>query len=99
MIIRLQRTPGARVEIAQRRADPQQILWLLLLSAAYLLRDVVKIPMPDILFTGLCGMAFLFLSTGSAMGVYMFTSALTVPDFEIRLVYLAILLVKFWLRI
>lgn len=72
--------------------------WLLLIATVYLLRDIATLSMPDIVFTGLCGMAFLFLSTGSAMGVYLFTTALTVPDFEIRIVYLVVLLVKFWLR-
>ena len=74
------------------------LLWLLVFSIAYLLRDIAKLPMPDILFTGVCGLAFFLLPTGSAMGVYMFTSALTVPDFEIRLVYLAVLILKFWMQ-
>lgn len=98
MVIRLGKKPNNRIGVAENAVDQQQVFWLLLLGVAYLLRDIVMLPMPDIVFTGLCGMAFLFLSTGSAMGIYMFTSALTVPDFEIRIVYLAVLLAKFWLK-
>ena len=95
MVIRLKKPFSGTIERTERSGvDPQQLLWLLLLGIAYLLRDLAKLPMPDIVFTGLCAMAFLFLSTGSAMGVYMFTSALTVPDFEIRIVYLGVLVAK-----
>lgn len=95
MVIRLKKPFSGTIERTERSGvDPQQLLWLLLLGIAYLLRDLAKLPMPDIVFTALCATAFLFLSTGSAMGVYMFTSALTVPDFEIRFVYLGVLVVK-----
>ena len=95
MVIRLKKPFSGTIERTERSGvDPQQLLWLLLLGIAYLLRDLAKLPMPDIVFTTLCATAFLFLSTGSAMGVYMFTSALTVPDFEIRFVYLGVLVVK-----
>ena len=86
------------VAAAKDGTQGQQLLWLLLLATVYLLRDIVRLPIPGIVFTGICGIAFLFLSTGSAMGVYIFTSALTVADYEIRLVYLAVLFVKYWRR-
>ena len=96
MVIRLKGNANPAGNTAENIIDWQQLFWLLVLGVVYILRDIVKIPMPDILFTGLCGAAFVFLSTGSAMGVYLFTSALTVPDLEIRIVYLAILLAKFF---
>lgn len=74
----------------------QLVVWLVLLSILYLLRDIWAVAIPDIVFTGLCAVAFILLRPGAAMGVYIFTSALSVPDFEIRIVYLVVLLVKFW---
>lgn len=70
------------------------IAWLAVFSALYLLRDIAKIPVPEIVFTAVAALAFWLTDASSAMGFYLFTSTLTVPDFEIRFVYLVVLLAK-----
>ena len=68
----------------------QLAVWVAVFSAFYVLRDIAGVGFPDILLTAVCGLAFLFLDVGSAMGMYFFTTALTVPHNEIRIVYLAL---------
>lgn len=72
----------------------QLVIWVAVFSVAYLLRDVAGVGFPDILLTGICGLAFLFLDVGSAMGMYFFTTALTVPHNEIRIVYIVLTAMK-----
>lgn len=99
MVMKVRKPIDSKITAITNMVGTEQLLWLLLLSCAYILRDIAKLQLPDILFTGLCGLAFLFSSTGSAMGIYIFTTALTVPDFEIRVVYIAVLFCKFiWQR-
>lgn len=71
-----------------------QAFWVILFSVAYLLRDLSGIAMPDLVFTGICGAAFLVTDVGTSLGIYIFTSALTVPHTEIGTVYVLILLAK-----
>ena len=79
---------------AKVHTSMKQAAWILFLSIMYLLRDLAKLPFPDIAFSGVAAVAFLFTDAGSAMGIYLFTSALTVPDMEIRFAYLLVLLGK-----
>lgn len=72
----------------------QLMVWVAVFSAAYLLRDIAGVDFPEILLTGICGLAFLFLDIGSAMGMYFFTTALTVPHNEIRIVYIVLTALK-----
>ena len=70
------------------------MIWVAVFSAFYLLRDVAGLGVPEIVFTGICGMAFLFLDPGASLGMYIFTTALTVPHNEIRIVYMALICLK-----
>lgn len=63
------------------------VLWVAVFSAFYMLRDVVGVGLPDVVLTGICGMAFLLLEPGASLGMYIFTTALTVPHNEIRIIY------------
>ena len=72
----------------------QQTSFILLLSVLYLFRDLGGVNIPDIVFSGLCAVAFILMDMGTCLGVYMFTTALTVPHNEITIVYLGILLGK-----
>lgn len=71
-----------------------QAVWIIAFAALYLLRDLAGVKFPDLAFSGLCMVGFLWLDRGSAAGILLFTSALTVPHNEIRLLYLAVVLVK-----
>ena len=71
-----------------------QIFWIGLFSVFYLMRDLLGIAFPDLVFTGICGLAFLLTDVGTSLGIFIFTTALTVPHVEIRFVYLIILVAK-----
>lgn len=71
-----------------------QTLWIVAFAALYLLRDLAGVKFPDLVFSGLCMVGFLWLDRGSAAGILLFTSALTVPHNEIRLLYLAVVVAK-----
>lgn len=71
-----------------------QILFIAVFSLLYVVRDIGGIGFPDIIFSGLCAAVFLVADIGTAIGVYMFTTALTLPHNEIRIFYIAILLIK-----
>lgn len=71
-----------------------QMFWIALLSVLYLARDLGGVAFPDIVFSGLCAAAFLATDIGTSLGIFMFTSALTLPLNEIRILYLAILIIK-----
>ena len=72
----------------------QQVFWIALFSVFYLLRDLAGVALPDIVFTGICAVAFFVTDVGTSLGIFMFTSALTIPHVEIRFVYVIILVVK-----
>lgn len=72
----------------------QQVFWIALFSVFYLLRDLAGVALPDIVFTGICAVAFFMTDVGTSLGIFMFTSALTIPHVEIRFVYVIILVVK-----
>ena len=72
--------------------------WIIIFAAAYMVRDLMKVSVPDIVFTGICAAAFMLLDLESTLAMYLFTMVLTVPNFEIRLVYLCIMLGKFVLQ-
>lgn len=72
----------------------QQMIFILLFTVLYLFRDLGGANVPDIVFTGLCAVAFILTDMGTCLGMYIFTTALTVPHNEIRIAYLAIILVK-----
>ncbi len=74
--------------------EKQQMIFILLFSVFYLLRDLAGVAFPDILFSGLCALGFLMMDKGTCLGVYMFTTTLTVPHNEIILVYIILLLAK-----
>ena len=71
-----------------------QIFWILLLSVMYFARDIGGVYFPDLVFSGLCAIAFFVLDYGAALGVYAFTTSLTLPENEIMLFYLLIILLK-----
>ena len=71
-----------------------QVFFVLLLSILYLARDLGRVNFPDIVFSGICGLAFVLLDYGSALGVFVFTTAITVPHNEIMLLYIAVFLIK-----
>lgn len=72
----------------------QQAVFILLFTVMYLIRDLGGANVPDIVFSGFCAVAFILMDMGSCLGVYMFTTALTVPHNEIAIVYLVILFFK-----
>ena len=72
----------------------QQAIFILLFAVLYLFRDLAGANIPDILFSGLCAVAFIVMDAGTSLGVYIFTTALTVPHNEIVLFYTIILLAK-----
>ena len=74
-----------------------QVLWIILFSSLYLLRDIVGVSFPDIVFSGFCALIFLVADTGTALGLYMFTTALTVPHNEICIFYIVIMIVKLYM--
>lgn len=72
----------------------QQMIFILLFTVLYLFRDLAGANIPDIVFSGLCAAAFMMADVGTALGMYIFTTALTVPHNEIRIVYLVIVFAK-----
>lgn len=72
----------------------QLVCWVAVLSVIVLLRDLFDVNFPDIVISGLCALGFLFLNIGSGLGLYIFTSALTLPHNEIRIFYLVISCLK-----
>lgn len=75
-----------------------QVVWILLFSLLYLLRDLAGVGFPDIVFSGLCAVIFFLVDTGTALGLYIFTTALTVPHNEIAIFYVIIMLVKLYME-
>ena len=69
-------------------------LFVVFFSFLYLIRDLFGVFFPDIVFSGVCAMAFFFLNDGAALGMYIFTTALTVPQNEIMLLYVFIFCIK-----
>lgn len=80
----------------QLSIDSSSMQWLvlILLSALYLLRDIYGVVFPDLIFSGLCAAAFLVLDSGYSLGVYIFTTALTLPHNEIMIFYVIMILLK-----
>lgn len=72
----------------------QQVFWIALFSVFYLLRDLAGVALPDIVFTGICAVAFFMTDVGTSLGIFIFTSALTIPHIEIRFVYAIIMVTK-----
>ncbi len=81
----------ASIILDQRK---QQAIFIVLFAVLYLLRDLIGLSIPDVVFSGLCAVAFMLTDAGTALGIYIFTTALTAPHNEIRIIYLGILLVK-----
>lgn len=80
----------------QLSIDGSSMQWLvlILLSVSYLLRDIYGVIFPDLVFSGLCAAAFLILDSGYSLGVYIFTTALTLPHNEIMILYVIMTLIK-----
>lgn len=72
----------------------QQMVFILLFTVLYLFRDLGGTAIPDIVFTTLCALSFIVADMGTCLGMYMFTTALTVPHSEIRIVYFVIIIAK-----
>lgn len=72
----------------------QQMIFILLFAVLYLLRDLGGANIPDIVISGLCAVAFIVMDIGTSLGMYVFTTALTVPHNEIVIVYMAVLIGK-----
>ena len=72
----------------------QQAVFIVLFTLLYLLRDVGGIHVPDFVFTGICAIAFAVMDMGTCLGMYMFTSVLTVSHNEISIIYLVMLIFK-----
>lgn len=70
------------------------LLFVSAFSALYLVRDLIGVYFPDIVFSGICALAFLLLSNGAALGLYIFTTTLTVPHNEIMLLYVVMFCLK-----
>lgn len=75
----------------------QQAIFILLFAVLYIFRDLADASIPDIVFSGLCAIGFILTDAGTGLGLYMFTTALTVPQNEIILFYIIILLGKMFL--
>ncbi len=72
----------------------QQMIFILLFAVLYLFRDLGGSNIPDSVFTVYCAIAFILADIGTCLGMYMFTTALTVPNNEIIIVYLGIIFAK-----
>ena len=74
------------------------LLWIVLFSVLYLIRDLGGVIFPDVVFSGLCAVIFLFANMGTSIGLYIFTTALTVPHNEICIFYVLATLFKLYLE-
>ena len=68
--------------------------WISIILILYAARDLGRIGIPDVLFTAVIGLAFITLPIEDGLAVFMFTSALTLPGNEIRLLYIFSLFLK-----
>ena len=82
---------GGKIILDQGR---QQAIFIMLFTVLYLFRDLAGVNVPDLIFSGLCAVAFVLMDRGTSLGIYIFTTALTVPHNEIVIVYLVISLYK-----
>lgn len=89
---------GVDIQLGNARLTLQsgwmRTIFIIVFSSLYVIRDLAGVYFPDILFTALCGIAFLLLDYGAALGVYMFTFSLTVPMNEIMIVYVLAFAIK-----
>ena len=85
------RLSGKKIVLSDQRL---LLLFILLFSALYIIRDLIGIYFPDIIFSGICCVAFFLLSNGAALGMYIFTTNLTVPQNEIMLLYVLVFCAK-----
>ena len=69
-------------------------LWVAIITILYVLRDILTLPVPSIIFTGVCLLAFVFTDLQESMSVLVFTSVLTLPGNEIRLIYILLYFIK-----
>ena len=72
----------------------QLLAFISVFSVLYLVRDLRGVYFPDLVFSGICAAAFFLLSDGAMLGVYIFTTTLTVPHNEIMLLYIAVFCLK-----
>ena len=70
------------------------LLFVAVFTALYLVRDLMGVYFPDLVFSGICAAAFFLLSDGAMLGMYIFTTTLTVPHNEIMLLYIAVFCLK-----
>ena len=75
-----------------------QAMFIVGFSILYLLRDIAGMVFPDIVFSGLCALAFVFANLETSFGIYIFTTTLTVPHNEIAIFYLVGVLLRMFLE-
>ena len=69
-------------------------VWIILITILYVIRDVGRLPVPDLVFSGLLGLSFILLPLEGALAVFAFSTPLTLPSNEVRLLYTLIFLLK-----
>jgi len=70
-----------------KKADLVLFLSIGALCIFYAARDILLLPVPEFVFTGLSLFAFVYLRPGYALSFYIFTSQLVLPGNPIRLLY------------
>ena len=70
------------------------LLWVVIILTLYFIRDIVRIGVSDILFTGIFGLAFFILPLEDSLAVFMLSCVLTLPGNEIRLLYVLCYFIK-----
>ena len=75
-----------------------QMAWIAPIALLCILRDLLGVAMPDILISGLCAVIFIATDIGTSLGVYIFTTALTLPHNEIRIFYLVAIVLKLLIK-
>lgn len=69
-------------------------LWVIAVSLLYAMRDVMGVSIPEVFFLAVCGMGFIILQPEESFCLMVFTIQLTLPNNEIRLLYVLSLLLK-----
>lgn len=68
--------------------------WVSVITALYLVRDVLNIGFPQSFFTVILFACFVLTTTEEGFCVFVFSTVLTLPGNEIRLIYFIIFLIK-----
>lgn len=73
------------------------VFFAAVLIAVYLARDIFTIPVPEIVITGWCALAFFILDVGDGLAIFALCLPLTVPQNEINIAYLVVMIVKLFI--